>query len=377
MSNSSSLFSVLTPLDLTYISASMDIYLYGYTLVMFIGLIGNICQIITFSQKFMQSLSTGILFLAMSISDTIYILQCLYVVIVYGFKISDRSNYGQTCQFRHFMNYLSTNFSAWMLTTITCDRWIRSRYPIKAKQICRPRIAVYAIIVALTFDFVLNFHLLTPMFGQIAPGVTTNCGANRSYPTYTYFYTYFWPIIVTLSVTIVPACIMIYFLISIAHTIKTRRNRVQPIGSTAANPHERRRAHYLHRQMLILMFATLILFFLTTIPVALFRLTFSIFNIQQSFSFSLLLASIFGLITTINYSLNFYLHSLTSNLFRKQFFHCFPCVITITSRNHNRNLETGNSMQRYVTRAPQGTITQLMQQQLYHNETDLNCTTMT
>lgn len=111
MSNSSS------SLDPIYIVASMDIYLYGYTLVMCIGLIGNICQIITFSQKLMQSLSTGILFLAMSISDTKYILQCLYVVLIYGFKVSDRSNYGQTCQFRHFMNYLSTNFSAWMLTT--------------------------------------------------------------------------------------------------------------------------------------------------------------------------------------------------------------------------------------------------------------------
>jgi len=50
-------------------------------------------------------------------------------------------------------------------------------------------------------------------------------------------------------------------------------------------------------------------FFLTTFPVAIFCFVMSILAIQTSFSFSLLLAAIFGSITT----LNFYLHSLTSN----------------------------------------------------------------
>ena len=106
----------LTSLDLYYISASSNIFLYGYIIIMIIGFIGNSFQIITFSRKTMRNVSTGILFLALSISDTVYLLLCFYVLLVYGFKLPDRSNYAQTCQFRHFISYLSTNCSAWMLT---------------------------------------------------------------------------------------------------------------------------------------------------------------------------------------------------------------------------------------------------------------------
>ncbi|UJR09875.1 hypothetical protein I4U23_014097 [Adineta vaga] len=323
----------------------------------------------------MRTLSTGILFLAMSISDTIYLLLCSYVLIIYGFKISDQTNYAHTCQFRHFISYLSTNFSAWMLTTITCDRWIRSRYSLRAQQICKPRTAIYSIIVALSFDCLLHIHLLTPMFGQIAPGVTTTCGANRLYSTYSYFYTYFWPSITTFSVTIIPACCIIILLIAIRREITARRNRVLPITQSIVNQQERRRARYLHRQMLILMFATLTLFFFTTIPVGLFRLALSTFNIQQSFSFSLLLASIFGLIITINYALNFYLHCLTSKLFRKEFFKCFPCLNKFTHDQQITNSNHGITTLRQLNRPPQGTVTQLMKQSAQNYRSNLNYTT--
>jgi hypothetical protein len=117
MSGSNSSYFFLSPLDLYYLSTSSNIFLYGYLVVMIIGFMGNICQITTFSRKTMRNVSTGVLFLALSISDTVYLLLCLYVLIVYGFQIPDQSNYGKTCQFRHFISYLSTNFSAWMLTT--------------------------------------------------------------------------------------------------------------------------------------------------------------------------------------------------------------------------------------------------------------------
>jgi hypothetical protein len=103
--------------DLYNLTVSSNIFLYGYIIIMIIGFIGNICQIITFSRKTMRNVSTGVLFLALSISDTVYLLLSLYVLIIYGFQIPDKSDYAKTCQFRHYISYLSTNFSAWMLTT--------------------------------------------------------------------------------------------------------------------------------------------------------------------------------------------------------------------------------------------------------------------
>ena len=117
MSSSSSSFTSLSSLDLYYLSTASNIFLYGYIIIMIIGFIGNMCQIIIFTRKTMRNVSTGVLFLALSISDTVYLLLSSYVLIIYGFQVSDQSNYAKTCQFRHFISYLSTNFSAWMLVT--------------------------------------------------------------------------------------------------------------------------------------------------------------------------------------------------------------------------------------------------------------------
>ena len=168
------------------------------------------------------------------------------------------------------------------------------------------------------------------MFGQIAPGVKTNCGANILYPAYTYFSDNIWPTMTLLSTIIIPASCILCFVIAIGINVKNSRNRIVPIQE--GNMHEKRRARFLHRQMMILMLATLILFFLTTFPVAILRFAISTLNIQLSFSLNIMLLSIFGLITEANYSLNFYLHCLTSKLFRKEFFKSFPCSITITVR---------------------------------------------
>jgi hypothetical protein len=197
------------------------------------------------------------------------------------------------------------------------------------------------------------------MFGQIAPGVTTTCGANRLYPTYSYFYTEFWPTITTLTVTIIPACCMIFCLVAITISIKNRRNRIMPIQQTNINQHERRRSHFLHRQMLILMLVALILFFVTTIPVALFHMVSSTLGIPQSFSLSLLLQAVFGFILVLNYSLNFYLHCLTSKLFRKEFLKSIPCTISIHFRHTDQVTNTA-ATQRHLNRQTKGTVTQLI-----------------
>ena len=109
-------YSQLTPLDFHYFAVSTNIFLYGYLTMMCIGFFGNLCQIVTFSRKTMRHVSTGVFFLALSISDFIYLLLHFHIVIVYGLGHPDRSDLNHTCRLRHFLNYLTTNFSAWILT---------------------------------------------------------------------------------------------------------------------------------------------------------------------------------------------------------------------------------------------------------------------
>lgn len=105
-----------SPLDLYYLAITTNIFLYGFLTIMSIGFIGNACQILIFFRKTMRNVSTGVLFLALSISDMVYLSTCAYVVVIYGFQSTDRSNQNISCRIRHFFNYFTTNFSAWMLT---------------------------------------------------------------------------------------------------------------------------------------------------------------------------------------------------------------------------------------------------------------------
>ena len=108
--------SSLSSLDFYRLAVSTNVFRYGYTVILIIGFIGNICQIVTFSRKTMRQISTGVLFLVLSLSDTIYLLVAVYVVHIYGFQQSDRSNMALSCRIRHFTSYFTSNFSAWILT---------------------------------------------------------------------------------------------------------------------------------------------------------------------------------------------------------------------------------------------------------------------
>ena len=365
----------LSPADLYYLSVSTDIFLYGYLIVMIIGFIGNACQILTFCRKTLRRVSTGVLFLALSISDTAYLLTCFYVLLVYGFKLSDKSDLTVTCKFRHFTTYLTTNFSAWMLTLgnhsrlqrlrqhpslslVAGDRWVRTQFPMAAQRLCTPRTAAYAIVLAIIVDVLLHVHILTPMFVPLTPGVTSNCGASKLYPAYVQFFSDYWPTITLLTVTLMPACCMVFCLAATTVNIQTRRRRIQP---TAGTSQDQRRSRFLHRQMFILMLVALLLFFFTTLPVSVFRFAISTLGVQQSFAISLLEAAIFGVITTLNYALNFYLHCLTSKLFRKEFYRWFPCSISVRFKPAQRPVNRrAIELTTQKDARPPGTITQLI-----------------
>ena len=238
---------------------------------------------------------------------------------------------------------------------VSCDRWIRSQFPTAAQRWCTPRTAIYAIISATVIDFLLHSHLLTPLFGSDRLGLSRICGAIKAYPSYAYFFNEYWPIITILTVTILPSCCMILCLTAITINVHLQRKRVQPIHSQ--NAQDQQRSYFLNRQMFILMMVNLSVFFLTTLPVAFLRFAISTLKIQQAFSLSLLLVAIFGVITTANYSLNFYLHCLTSKLFRNEFCRWFLCSSLVRFKHDTHEMQQGTNQihpQRQLTRLPPG-----------------------
>ena len=101
--------------------------------------------------------------------------------------------------------------SAWMLVIVSLDR-----FPFKSNRICTPKKALLAVVVLLVIDIALHSHILTSMFGALAPGFTiVACAASIYNPSYFRFYFLEWSIVQV-------NCLLNYLINASFHTIKTR-----------------------------------------------------------------------------------------------------------------------------------------------------------
>ncbi|UJR07116.1 hypothetical protein I4U23_011404 [Adineta vaga] len=310
------------------ISFERNIYLYGYLIIFSFGFFGHIISLIIFRRDSLRKESTSQLFINMTISNIIYLLTCFYHFLFLGFNISitNTNLMNQLCRIYSFFQYFSMCSSIWLLLTITIDRWIRIYYPFRVKQLCTKKRVHIGTFIIIIFSIFLNFHLLLPST-EVVQGLIA-CSVSRSANSiYQYFYSTIWPILITILQIIIPTTILIILSINIYIKLRCQQQTLQ---ST------RKRRIFIERQIFIIMISSIILFFFTQIPLSLFYILMtyvlrSKLTVQQLFQFN----SIAILIASINYAVSFYIHCLSSRLFRQEFFNVLHIM-----RNHRVNVGT-------------------------------------
>ncbi|CAF4546891.1 unnamed protein product [Rotaria sp. Silwood2] len=251
-------------------------YQFGYLFTFLLGFPGNIASLFTFSQPTLRKISTGCLFLLLAISDTVYLLMYVLDCLEFGVQIHfyGHGTYDQLCQFRTFVKYISQVTSAWILAIVSVDRWIRTRFPFKAGSMCTPKKALIAVAVVLV--------------------IFTGC--------------------------LVPAITMFTILIDISISIRVRKRMIiQPIHISREDNNMKRQQD-LQKQMFILMFASICIFLITSLPLAIYK----IISVRQE-NLSLAVFHMVIILTALTwfqslfYAVNFYFHCLGSTLFRNEF----------------------------------------------------------
>ena len=68
----------------------LTIYFYrvGFTLTFLLGFFGNVASLLTFSRPTLRKVSTGFLFMALAISDLVFLLICLLDYFEFGWQVS-------------------------------------------------------------------------------------------------------------------------------------------------------------------------------------------------------------------------------------------------------------------------------------------------
>jgi hypothetical protein len=62
-------------------------YQIGYPITFILGFIGNIASLITFSRLTLRRVSTGCLFIVLAVSDTFFLLMCIFDFVEFGLQV--------------------------------------------------------------------------------------------------------------------------------------------------------------------------------------------------------------------------------------------------------------------------------------------------
>ncbi|CAF0984662.1 unnamed protein product [Adineta steineri] len=321
------------------------LYRYGLGFIFLFGFTGNLASMATFMQTTLRATSTAFLFLILAVSDTLFLLVSIFDFIEVGLTQGPilLTTYDSLCRFRWFLKGLTQFCSAWILVFVTIDRWLRTCFPFKANKWCTHKNVIIVTICIIIIGTSLHSHMLSAqLLGRLQPGIATSaCGPADPFGLYANFYFAQWPFIQVFFVCLIPVTLMVSGSIDIHRTIQKTKSRIQTVVMN--QPQQLRQAR-LHRQMLILMISSIMIFFVTTLPVSI-RLIVAAYEISVGKTTNLIkIISDTGILTillSLNYAINFYVHCLTSKLFRDEFIQCTKIIYRLagcTTGNNTINI---------------------------------------
>ncbi|CAF3430627.1 unnamed protein product [Rotaria sp. Silwood1] len=311
-------------------------YLWGYLIIFILGFTGNIASLLTFIQPTLRNVSTGTLFIVLAISDTLFLFASIFDFIDFGLQIplNGRLNYDILCRYRIFIISMTQICSAWILVIISIDRWIRARFPYKSITLCTPKKALIVVVILVFFDAIIHSPMLTPLFGMLLPGVAiVACGPNVKQKIYLNFYYYIWTIVQIFINCLIPVVLMLLILLDMFINIRVRKRALSQ--QIKFQNQTRNRSRSFQKELFLLMLSSIIIFLTTTLPIATYRIVFpkQVLTMKvEEYGSVMSISAGLTCFWSFNYAINFYIHCLTSKLFRKEF---RELIKFISKKNHS------------------------------------------
>ncbi len=286
------------------------------------GFIGNLLSlIIFFSQKEFRHVSTGVLFLIMTISNTIH-LWTLTTEFLTSFNVPVYSNIFLRCQLNYFIQNVSRAVSTYIATGIAIDRLIRSEMPLRSRRICTRRNAIKLTFICLIIFSILCSFWFCPL-NTINP-TTGTCYTGGSL-AYTYFINNIFLPLRLIIVCIIPVIVMSTANIRMLFNIKKSRHRVQPRNQTNISAitlntgSVLRRVTPTDRMLFFMMLMNVATFIITQIPFHIYTIVQAIDSIYDVLD-NLFIRALLLIWSSIYFGIGFYLYCFASPLFREKFF---------------------------------------------------------
>lgn len=303
-----------------------NIAILGYVITFGLGLVGHTCSLLTFCQRELRTTSTTVLFLGTTVSDLLYLFMSLYDFFLINLGIPQLSpHYDVLCRFRTFVMNFAQTTSAWLLVCVGLDRLVRARLPHRTRKWCTKKNVGLAQVIVICCSVTLNCHVLLPAFTTRFGMTRFVCGVTRDVLNqYIVFFFYAWTTIQVTMNILLPTLIMLICMCGIHRGV---------ISAAMVRNNQQ-----VQKQMLILMFSKAMLFLFSTLPYGLSRMVLTLgvdpTETEQNPTF-IMMTALLNILLNTNYSLAFYIHCLTSTLFRQIFINTikYYCCCRATQKN--------------------------------------------
>ncbi len=300
--------------------------------IMLVGIPGNILTIVIMCRKKFRSMNLCILFIALSVADTIWLFfmpgKEVYELIQ-GVKLQNTNDV--LCKVTVFMIWTLQTLSSWLLVALTCERCLAILSPFNYKTMCSQFKDLVLILFILALVVGYNIQaLVTLTLRQFGP--RTACAAAPKYEWYQQNIKLKIDIILQ---NFIPFVIILVANIAIIVRVRSANDKLTSVNTESEKQIKRKqKAERMTGMLLGITFAFLIL----TLPMKVYLiLAGTQQKIAQALDFNNGTYLIVYSLNTLNYGINFYMYVITGTDFRQEFLKMFGMRRTEIDRSSFRN----------------------------------------
>ena len=152
-----------------------------------LGTIGNILSFLVLVRPAMRKVSTYNYLAVLSVADTLVLyigLLRMWIGELTGYDLQDHSDWA--CKVINVMGYTVSDYSVWLIISVTVERYIAVVWPLKTHSMCNGRRALRVVLGILLLLFLINAHFFwtTEIVYQKVDGeVVPECDDGEGYRT--------------------------------------------------------------------------------------------------------------------------------------------------------------------------------------------------
>ena len=127
-----------------------NLHLYVTPVIIFVGLVGNVCSFVVFVFTHLRELSASVYLASLAVADTGFLLQLfamwLGYVRVFVFHMNG------WCQTFVYVSYVTSFLSVWLVVGFTVERYVAVCHPLRRHDMCTLRRAKMVVGALVTFS---------------------------------------------------------------------------------------------------------------------------------------------------------------------------------------------------------------------------------